>query len=95
MKGEYQAFAGPELAQKLAPHIIHLLRQLFNRGRIAGPVHDGFGLWLAARRLHQGKFIRARDWQGDQVQLDSEQLKALVLGLPWYQAGRNNSISLL
>jgi len=58
-------------------------------------VHDGFGLWLAARRLHQGKFIRAKDWQGKQVQLDREQLKALVLGLPWYQAGKGNSISVL
>ena len=58
-------------------------------------VHDGFGLWLAARRLHQGKFIRAKDWQGNQVQLDAEQLKALVLGLSWYHAGKDNSISIL
>ena len=58
-------------------------------------VHDGFGLWLAARRLHQGKFIRAKPWQGKQVQLDTEQLNALVLGLPWYQVGKANSISIL
>jgi transposase len=58
-------------------------------------VHDGFGLWLAARRLNQGKFIQARDWHGHQVQLDPEQLKALVLGLPWYRAGKDSSISVL
>jgi transposase len=58
-------------------------------------VHDGFGLWLAARRLHQGKFIRAKDWHAKQVQLDHEQLKALVLGLSWSQAGKENSISIL
>jgi transposase len=58
-------------------------------------VHDGFGLWLAARRLNQGKFIRAKAWHGPEVELDNEQLKALVLGLPWYQASANNRISLL
>jgi len=58
-------------------------------------VHDGFGLWLAARRLHQGKFIRAKDWHGKQLELDAEQLKALVLGLSWYHAGKDNSISIL
>lgn len=63
--------------------------------RIKVLVHDGFGLWLAARRLHQGKFIRAKDWHGPQVQLDHEQLKALVLGLPWYHAGQHKSITVL
>lgn len=45
-------------------------------------VHDGVGVWLAARRLNQGKF----QWPGIrhacEVELDSEQLQALVLGLP-------------
>jgi transposase len=63
--------------------------------RIKVLVHDGFGLWLVARRLHQGKFIRARDWQGCQVQLSPEQLNALVLGLPWYQLGEHSAISIL
>jgi len=58
-------------------------------------VHDGFGLWLSARRLHQGKFIWAKHWHGSQVQLNPEQLKALVLGLSWYQVGEHNAISIL
>jgi transposase len=58
-------------------------------------VHDGFGLWLASRRLHQGKFIRAKDWQGAQVPLHPEQLRALVVGLPWQQAGEHNPIAIL
>ena len=28
--------------------------------RIKVLVHDGFGLWLCARRLHQGGFVGAR-----------------------------------
>ena len=82
-----------QFSEAKAHHAYVFTNKRANRLKVL--VHDGFGLWLAARRLHQGKFIRARDWQGNQVQLDAEQLKALVLGLPWYQAGRNNSISLL
>lgn len=63
--------------------------------RIKVLVHDGFGLWLASRRLHQGKFIWARDWQGTQVQLSPEQLKVLVLGLPWLHVGEHNAIAIL
>ena len=76
------------------PHHAYLFTNK-RANRIKVLVHDGFGLWLAARRLHQGKFIWARDWQGDRVLLDAEQLKALVLGLPWYQAGKHNPISIL
>jgi transposase len=63
--------------------------------RIKVLVHDGFGLWLAARRLHQGRFVPAKCWQRDPLELDQEQLQALVVGLPWYQAGRQNAISIL
>jgi len=53
-------------------------------------VHDGFGLWLCARRLHQGKF----SWPmvGTSVSLTSEQLQALVLGLQWHRLGEVASI---
>lgn len=53
-------------------------------------VHDGFGLWLCARRLHQGKF----NWptRGTSVPLTQEQLQALVLGLPWQRLGDFASI---
>lgn len=45
-------------------------------------VHDGVGIGLAARRLNQGKFHWSRIRHGSEVELDNEQLQALVLGLP-------------
>jgi transposase len=43
-------------------------------------MHDGIGIWLAACRLHQGKFVWASD--GDtHCSLERVQLDALVLGL--------------
>ncbi len=48
-------------------------------------VHDGIGLWLAARRLHQGSFTRGR--LGLNEPLTREQFDALVLGLPWHRLG--------
>ena len=58
-------------------------------------VHDGFGLWSCARRLHQGHFIwphlssAPASTHGTHVapsslMLSRAQLDALVLGLPWH-----------
>jgi transposase len=57
--------------------------------RIRLLVHDGFGVWCAARRLNKGGF----DWprsvaldatgQAAPLTLTTEQFDALVLGLPW------------
>jgi transposase len=49
-------------------------------------VHDGIGIWLVARRLHQGKFVRASDCD-THCSLERVQLDALVLGLPWQRVG--------
>jgi len=46
-------------------------------------MHDGFGLWLAARRLHMGHFYRLDGHT--QTGLSTEALAALVVGLPWQQ----------
>ena len=53
-------------------------------------VHDGHGLWLAQRRLHQGRF----HWCGGnaQLELSRQQFDALVLGLPWQQLGDGDVI---
>jgi len=51
-------------------------------------VHDGFGLWLLARRLHQGRF----HWSSNQQQLNTAQLQALVTGLPWHRLGADVAI---
>ena len=63
--------------------------------RIKVLVHDGFGLWLAARRLHQGKFIWSKSWQGERVLLNPDRLQALVLGLPWCRVVEDSRISVL
>jgi len=63
------------------PHHAYLFTN--RRGnRIKVLVHDGFGVWLAVRRLHQGRFIWASAGTG-RLALNREQFDALVLGLPW------------
>jgi len=42
-------------------------------------VYGGIGIWLAARRLNQGKFHWPGIRQGCEMELDNEQLQALVL----------------
>jgi len=46
-------------------------------------VHDGFGVWCAARRLNQGRFIWPSVTSGAVPALTQAQFEALVLGLPW------------
>ena len=50
-------------------------------------VHDGIGIWLCARRLHQGSFTWSDARADAQVSLSMEQLRALVIGLPWHRVG--------
>jgi transposase len=49
-------------------------------------VHDGFGLWMCSRRLHQGS-LHWPDGAQAQVQLSAAQWQALTVGLPWRQIG--------
>ncbi|HYO88409.1 MAG TPA: IS66 family insertion sequence element accessory protein TnpB [Candidatus Limnocylindrales bacterium] len=53
--------------------------------RIKLLVHDGFGVWCAARRLNAGSFVWPRQAATDAapVTLTNDQFGALVLGLPW------------
>ena len=49
-------------------------------------VHDGLGLWLCARRLHQGRFF----WPSSgaaYAAMSAKQLAALVVRLPWQRLG--------
>jgi transposase len=50
--------------------------------RIKLLVHDGFGVWCAARRLNQGRFLWPREGAATAT-LTEAQFNALVLGLPW------------
>ena len=62
--------------------------------RIKVLVHDGLGIWLVARRLHQGKFVWAAKNSAN-CQLERVQLDALVLGLPWQRIGSAGSITMV
>ena len=50
-------------------------------------LHDGIGIWLAVRRLHQGHFIWPNSETVAQLQISRVQFDALVLGLPWHRLG--------
>ena len=53
--------------------------------RIKLLVHDGFGVWCAARRLNAGRFVWPRQGSAGMapMALTPAQFDALVLGLPW------------
>ena len=54
--------------------------------RIKLLVHDGFGVWCAARRLNAGCFAWPREMDAAApmtLTLTQAQFDALVLGLPW------------
>ena len=53
--------------------------------RIRLLVHDGFGVWCAARRLNKGGFDWPRNVAADAaaLALSKDQFDTLVLGLPW------------
>ncbi len=58
-------------------------------------VHDGFGVWCAARRLNAGRFIWPRELsdQAAPMTLTQAQFDALVLGLPWQRLTQMQTIT--
>ena len=74
------------------PHQAYVF--LNRRGdRLKALVCDGIGIWLCARRLHEGSFARVATTQN--LQLTREQFDALVLGLPWKRMGAQGVIDVL
>jgi transposase len=73
-----------------AHHAYLFANRRVNRMKVL--VHDGFGIWLCARRLHQGRFIWANAQAGTHVAISAEQLQALVIGLPWCRIGAQATI---
>ena len=75
------------------PHHAYLFaNKRANRLKIL--VHDGIGIWLAARRLHQGKLI----WPltgGANLALQRPHLDALVMGLPWQRLADGGVITVI
>lgn len=75
------------------PHHAYLFaNRRANRMKVL--VHDGIGVWLAARRLNSGKFSWPRDGE-TKVALSRAQFDALVLGLPWQRIGEAGVIRVL
>lgn len=73
------------------PHHAYLFaNKRANRMKVL--VHDGIGIWLAARRLHQGRFVWPAVDRGAHLSLTHEQFDALVLGLPWQRIGEEGVI---
>ena len=58
-------------------------------------LHDGFGMWCAARRLNQGgfKWPRGGADMATSITLTKQQFDALVLGLPWSRLEQMQSIT--
>jgi len=75
------------------PHHAYLFANR-RANRIKVLVHDGIGVWLAARRLNAGKFVWPKD-SAPTLTLTSEQFDALVLGLPWQRIGEAGIITVL
>ncbi|KIF60315.1 IS66 family insertion sequence element accessory protein TnpB [Pseudomonas fluorescens] len=76
------------------PHCAYLFaNRRATRIKVLG--HDGIGVWPAAHRLNQGKFHWPGIRNGYEIELDAEQLRALVLGLPWQRVGAGRAITLL
>lgn len=76
------------------PHHAYLFANT-RANRMKVLVHDGFGVWLAARRLNQGKFVWGDAQLNCRQPLRAEQLQALTVGLPWQCLGEAGVITVL
>ena len=75
------------------PHHAYLFaNRRANRMKVL--VHDGIGVWLAARRLNVGKFTWPKEGAAAAA-LSRAQFDALVLGLPWQRIGEAGVIRVL
>jgi transposase len=75
------------------PHHAYLFaNRRANRMKVL--VHDGIGVWLAARRLNAGKFVWPAEGAGT-LSLTRTQFDALVLGLPWQRLGEAGIIRVI
>ena len=58
-------------------------------------VYDGFGIWLAARRLNKWRFVWTDGQSAVAMAMNADQLRALVVGLPWQTLARDHVIAVL
>ena len=71
-------------------HAYLFLNRRANRMKVL--VHDGNGVWLAARRQNGGRIVWPRDI-GSTLTLTWAQLDVLLLGLPWLRIGEAGIIT--
>ena len=76
-----------------AHHAYLFMNKRANRMKVL--VHDGFGRWLCARRLYEGRFIRAGMTPERALAWSHEQLQAIVVGLPWQRLDERTRIRVL
>ncbi len=76
------------------PHHAYLFANR-RANRLKVLTHDGIGIWLAARRLNEGHFVWTNSHLHQRVRLSTEQLDALVLGLPWQRVGAAGAITVV
>ncbi|WP_447652284.1 IS66 family insertion sequence element accessory protein TnpB [Pseudomonas abietaniphila] len=75
------------------PHCAYLFaNRRANRMKVL--VHDGFGIWLAARRLNQGKFHWPGIRRGAQVEPRTTPVVGTGITLAKSRCGRRNYIAL-
>ncbi len=92
-------------AERLLARVVHVFGQaqahhgyLFANARASRVkllVHDGFGVWCAARRLNTGQFmwpVTTGD-SGATLTLTQQQFDALVVGLPWQRLQQSQVIT--
>lgn len=75
------------------PHQAYLFTNR-RANRLKVLVHDGIGVWLAARRLNSGKFVWPKV-ATPTLTMTRAQFDALVLGLPWERVGEAGVIRVL
>jgi transposase len=92
-------------AERLLARVVHVFGQaqahhgyLFanaRANRVKLLVHDGFGVWCAARRLNTGHFTwpATTGDPGAALALTQQQFDALVVGLPWQRLEQSQVIT--
>ena len=75
------------------PHTAYIFANK-RANRLKVLVIDGIGIWLAARRQHQGRFVLPTPGAAERLSLSRAQLDALVLGLPWARIGEAGIITI-
>ena len=58
-------------------------------------VHDGQGLWLLSRRLHQGRFVWPHGGVTPHIELNAAQWQALIMGLPWQRLQADGALRMV